>query len=121
MAEALAQSAKTKFVEYKKQIDCTSIVVDYALVRSTSETRKIDEHKYYMQLCMDTQTNKEKAIQLKAENKAKEIMKTMLREQKEINFELRHVRHIIDRIHKLIVENPCDNTLLLEKEKERLR
>ena len=57
MAEALAQSAKTKYVQIQKQTDCTTLVVDYALVRSTSETRKIDEHKYHMQLCMDTQTN----------------------------------------------------------------
>ena len=57
MAEALAQSAKTQYIKQVKQIDCGIIQVDYKLVRSTSETRKIDEHKYHMQLCMDTRTN----------------------------------------------------------------
>ena len=58
MAEALAQSAMTPFmVRPTRTTDCSSIVVDYKLVRSTSETRKIDEHKYHMQLCMDTRTN----------------------------------------------------------------
>ena len=60
MPEALEQSAKTSIIKMMKATrttDCSSIVVDYKLVRSTSETRKIDEHKYYMQLCMDTRTN----------------------------------------------------------------
>ena len=48
-------------------------------------------------------------------------MKTMLREQREIDYELKHFKHIIDRIHKVIINNPCDNTLLIEREKERLR
>ena len=57
MAEVLAQSAKTQITKRVKHIECGIIAVDYKLVRSTSETRKIDEQKYYMQLCMDTRTN----------------------------------------------------------------
>ena len=121
MAEALKQSEKTKFVREVKQIECGIISVDYKLVRSTSETRKIDEHKYHMQLCMDTQTNKEKAAERQAVTKAREIMKTMINEQRSIKYELIHIKTIIERFQKLIRENPCDNTKLIEAEKARLR
>ena len=68
IAKADEEAEKKKQLEEKKakNIDCRVIYVDYKPKRSTSETRKIDEHKYFMQLCSDTQTNQEKIEEMRA-------------------------------------------------------
>ena len=48
-------------------------------------------------------------------------MRQMLQLETEITFELRHFKVQIERLRKLIINNPCDMTLILEKERERLR
>ncbi len=70
---------------------------------------------------MDTRTNRQIAEQKLAENKAKEIMETMIQEDKEIKRELAHFRHQIQRLRNLIESNPVDMTKWIAKEKARLR
>ncbi len=59
-ADAEAEEKKALQAKKDQNMDCRVIYVDYKPKRSTSETRRIDENKHFMQLCADTQTNQEK-------------------------------------------------------------
>ena len=69
LAEKMAAALSTQLEETKEKAkadfsmesktDCGRIVVNYKLVRSTSEMRKVEEQHYYMQLCLDTRTNRQ--------------------------------------------------------------
>ena len=74
-----------------------------------------------MQLCKDTRTNRQILFEKNTLTNARELMKSMLKEDKEIKLELQHFKYQIERLRKIITSNPVDMTKWLQKEKERLR
>merc|ERR1712093_330187 len=83
--------------------------------------REIEENRYYMQLCLDTRTNRQIKFEEETWHKAKEIMKTMKRTEAEIERELVHFKYMKEQLRKLIRSRGGDTLDMLEKERARLR
>ena len=74
----LTPGAKARQVTVDRYVDYNCHLVLNKIVRSKSQTRKVDEKNYYQSLCLDKRTSDDIKFENKVWKRAKEVMKKMI-------------------------------------------